>query len=234
MSLPVPTQNTLTALASAEPPLRIDWHYWQKRRPLVLNLNPEVPPYLVLPEVHQVLACALHQELHCLLNLLWHSGARITEALSLTREDIELNGERDSLLILANLKRKPGRPGKQTASRPKRMVPLTDGVFIEELRRTLATRAPRKGEPVFSFNRQQVHYQLEKIEQTLKDSGQPLPIKRLSAHTFRHSFAVNCLLQGRDIRTIQGWLGHANLASTEIYLQVLSGETHHLAYGLQF
>jgi len=61
-----------------------------------------------------------------------------------------------------------------------------------------------------------------------------LPIASLSAHTFRHSFAVNLLLQGRGIRVVQSLLGHADLASTEVYLKVLSGETHHLLYGMQF
>ena len=61
-----------------------------------------------------------------------------------------------------------------------------------------------------------------------------LPVESLLPHTFRHSFAVNCLLQGRDIRTIQDWMVHAELASTAVYLKVLSGETHHLVYGMQF
>ena len=210
-------------------PVVIDWTYWQKRRPLVLKVSPDLPPYLVLPEVHQVLEVALDQQVHFLINLLWHTGARISEALAVTREDFQLNGERDSLVILANSKRKPGRPSKTKKHDPKRIVPITDLVFIDETRRYLASTAPKKEAPIFTLNRQQVHYQLEKIERQLS-----LPIEKLSAHTFRHSFAINCLLQGRDIRTIQGWLGHANLDTTIIYTKVLSGETHHLAYGLQF
>jgi site-specific recombinase XerD len=210
-------------------PVVIDWEYWQKRRQLVLRVNPDIPQYLVLPEIHAVLEHALNQELHFLLNLLWHTGARISEALAITREDLVLETVRDSLVILANAKRKAGRPSKRKGHDPKRIVPITDARFIDEARRYLATTQPKQSDKIFTLNRQQVHYQLQKIEGEVT-----LPVASLSAHTFRHSFAVNLLLQGRGIRVVQSLLGHADLASTEVYLKVLSGETHHLLYGMQF
>ena len=56
------------------------------------------------------------------------------------------------------------------------------------------------------------------IKRTVKQCG---ITKKVSAHTFRHSFATHLLQTGTDIRTIQALLGHANLQTTMIYTHVL-------------
>ena len=65
-----------------------------------------------------------------------------------------------------------------------------------------------------------VDYILKKYGRLASDTQPGLKKKRLSPHTIRHTTAVHLLNSGVDINVIRGWLGHVDLATTNIYAEI--------------
>jgi integrase/recombinase XerC len=142
------------------------------------------------------------------LGLLYGSGLRISEALSLTRAEVPAPGAGDVLVITGK--------GNKT-----RMVPVLRQVL--ELIAAYVTACPRDlppHKPLFIGARggplspRIVQLVMERLRGALNLPDTATP------HALRHSFATHLLARGGDLRAIQELLGHASLSTTQIYTGV--------------
>jgi site-specific recombinase XerD len=145
---------------------------------------------------------------HTVVCLILDTGLRISEALRLTREDLDF----DNLTIHVL-----GKGGKH------RIVPMSF-----ELRKLLFRFVTRQNPPLrFPFGtRNNSRMTVRNFQRDLAAFGQRLGISgvRLSPHTLRHTFAVSYLRAGGNLYYLQRILGHSSITTTERYLRSLGVE----------
>lgn len=143
-----------------------------------------------------------------LLELLYSTGARISEAVGLDVDDIEM--ENRSVLLR-------GKGGKQ------RVVPVGRPA-IAALDAYLVRGRPglvSKSNPALFLNVRGGRLSRQSAWQVLQDSAQRAGItSAVSPHVLRHSFATHLLDGGADVRVVQELLGHASVTTTQIYTMV--------------
>ncbi|WP_416396659.1 tyrosine-type recombinase/integrase [Allohahella sp. A8] len=208
--------------------VQINWGHLIERRPITLQVQSDLPPYLLLPEVHQLLDVALTPKDYLLVRLLWQTGARISEAVAVTVGQLTLTDEWGSGVLLDRLKSR-GRPKKlQRDVIRKRWVPITDMTLVRELQRYINGHDLKPGDRLLPHTRQWGCKRISLLSEKAR-----LPIS-VHPHTLRHSFACNAVLHGEPLTVIRDWLGHASLEQTEIYTRVLATETNHLMRYMSF
>ena len=177
---------------------------------------PALPKYLDLDEVDRLLAqpdtsTPRGTRDKALIELLYATGLRVTELLSLKAGDISLDAGYLTCI---------GKGDKQ------RIVPLGH-TAADWVRRYMAEARPallRGRKSNWLFVNAKGGTQLSRVGfwKLLKDYGIKAGVSRdLSPHVLRHSFATHLLERGADLRAIQMMLGHADLSTTQIYTHVL-------------
>jgi integrase/recombinase XerD len=148
--------------------------------------------------------------LAALIELLYGSGLRATELVSLPRHAVRPG--RDFVILT-------GKGGKE------RLVPL--GARAQAAVAALAALVPADERYLFPSRSNRgaaTHLSRLRLYQLVKelaaDAG--IPPDRVSPHVLRHAFATHLLEGGADLRTLQTLLGHADIATTQIYTHVAS------------
>jgi integrase/recombinase XerD len=153
--------------------------------------------------------------LHCLVEMLYATGMRVSELVSLPRT--VLTGDTRVLTI-------KGKGGRE------RLVPL-NGPARQALDRYLnagtnpedgvARQLPTKW--LFPSKSVEGYMTRQRLAQELKELAieADLDPERVSPHVLRHAFASHLLDRGADLRSVQQLLGHADISTTEIYTHVL-------------
>ena len=142
-----------------------------------------------------------------LLELLYATVARISELISLDVDDI---GE--------SLVKVTGKGGKQ------RLVPVgsfaraaTDAWLV---RGRAALAANGRGTPALLLGARGGRLSRQAAWEVIQRVAEEAEVPHVSPHTFRHSFATHLLEGGADVRVVQELLGHASVATTQIYTHV--------------
>ncbi len=144
-----------------------------------------------------------------MLELLYASGLRVSELVSLTLQDIDL--ENASLRVM-------GKGSKE------RIVPMGEyacyfvRLYLEEHRIFLIKKEYNDYLFLNNHGKKLTRQGFFKI---IKERAREAGIKKeLSPHTLRHSFATHLLNHGADLRSIQELLGHSDISTTQIYTHV--------------
>ncbi|WP_099024734.1 site-specific tyrosine recombinase XerD [Mycolicibacterium palauense] len=145
-----------------------------------------------------------------LLELLYSTGARISEAVGLDVDDVDT--EARSVLLR-------GKGGKQRLVPVGRPAVAAVQAYLVRGRPELARRG--RGSAAIFLNARGGRLSRQSAWQVLQDAAERAGIAAaVSPHTLRHSFATHLLEGGADVRVVQELLGHASVTTTQIYTMV--------------
>ena len=175
-----------------------------------------LPKAISVEEVERLLTAAGADETplalrdRALLELLYGTGARISEAVGLAVDDLD----RGSGLV-----RLDGKGGKQ------RMVPVGSyarrAVEAYLVRGRPALAAKGRGTPALLLNARGGRLSRQSAWTVLRSAADRAGLTtQVSPHTLRHSFATHLLDGGADVRVVQELLGHASVTTTQVYTLV--------------
>ncbi|MCL2332537.1 MAG: tyrosine recombinase XerC [Actinomycetia bacterium] len=174
------------------------------------KLGRRLPKALATDELQQLLegideSTAAGARDSALIELLYATGARVSEVAGLKESDIDFDSGRVLL-------RGKGDKERSVPLHPLALAKLTD--YRDQVRPQLA----RTAVPAFFLSTRGNALSADGIRWIVARYAKLAEVTtRISPHSLRHSFATDLLNEGLDLRSVQELLGHANLSTTQIY-----------------
>ncbi len=182
-----------------------------------------IPKTLTEEEISHLIKTASEKKskeslrLVCLIEMLYATGLRVSELVGLPLSAI---GENNEFLIVT------GKAGRE------RMVPLSTPAqtalqaYVDSKN---AKEENIEGQSKWLFASKTSgsgHLTRQRFAQLLKDLSKEANMEngKVSPHIIRHAFATHLLNNGADLRSVQKMLGHADIATTQIYTHILSDD----------
>lgn len=194
-------------IIKSDPTVTLDSPKVKKRLPKAISRH-DIGVLLAAPAGNN---SAKSQRDHALLELLYASGMRVTELVSLNVDDLDM----DAGTVRVH--------GKKMISK-ERVIGVGDDaaeavrVYVSHGRHQLA-RDPN--EPALFLNHRGQRLTRQGLWLIIKHYVEEVGIAEdVTPHTLRHSFAAHKLSQGKSLQDIQKLLGHANISTTQVYQQV--------------
>ncbi len=213
----------------------------------------KLPKFLSEDEMLKLLNCANSDnsefgvKLSCMLEILYASGLRVSELVSLPIAAIQTEGDslRNYLIVKGKGSKERIAPlNKAAISRLLNYLKLRAELGFEKSKwlfvgifrssktkeKTLRGLTPFKekgSDPLADkhITRQRFHQMLKELAKKAK-----VDPKKVHPHVIRHSFATHLLNSGVDLRILQELLGHADIATTEIYTHILDSKLKDLVF----
>ena len=164
--------------------------------------NKPVPEILAQEEIKKLIEVTGNIKHRLIVKLLYGCGLRVSELINLRKQDFSFD---EGLIHI-----------KMSKGRKDRFVKIPDSMRSE----LESYSGLMEGDALFQSSRGG-KLTVATIQKIVKNSAGKAGIKKsVHPHTLRHSFATHLLEQGTDLRVIQKLLGHSDIKTTQIYLQV--------------
>jgi len=157
------------------------------------------------PEPQAEIADPIRLRDRAILELLYSTGARVSEIANLDLDEVTDNG----------LMRVRGKGSKERIVPVGSYAQIALEAYLTRVRTLLATSST----PALFLNQRGGRLSRQSIWQIIQKAGEACSLE-VSPHTLRHCFATHLIEGGADVRVVQELLGHASVATTQIYTKV--------------